>query len=201
MLLRSWSTGLSAPWGLAVANGTLWVNDTSSAGGDGLTHAFSKDGMPQPGSIAQRTSEGYFADLAYDPLRGRLWQAAVSGEPCVEELDPSTARASGVKICPHVWQHAARFGLRPAQPDLLQRHLERRDPLAFRPERPPARFGQFGNQYFRDSPITRAASACISCPMPAVGYDVYVVEARQPYRILGGFDVPGMANFGQAGLD
>ena len=43
---------------------------------------------------------GVFCHLAYDPLRGRLWQAAVSGEPCVEELDPSTARASGVKICP-----------------------------------------------------------------------------------------------------
>lgn len=200
MVLRSWPAGLAAPWGIAIANGTVWVNDTSTAGGDGLTHAFSKDGQPRPGGIAQVGPQVYFADLSYDPARDRLWQAAVSGEPCVEELDPSAARASGVKICPLFGSSQRGLAYDPVSQtffsgtwnDAILSHFDRSGRLL---DSANLGINISGIAYHPGSQRLYVLSNANE------GYDVYVVEARQPYRILGGFDVPGMADFGQAGLD
>ena len=195
-VLHSWTTGLAAPWGLAVAKGTVWVNDAA----DGKIHAFSSDGLPQPGEIALEGSQAYFGDLAYDPIRNRLWQAAVGGEPCVVELDPSTDRATGVKICPPFGNSQRGLAYDPVSQtffsgtwnDANLSHFDRGGRLL---DSANLGINISGIAYHPGSGLLYILSNA------AVGFDVYVVEAHRPYRILGGFDLPEMADFGQAGLD
>lgn len=199
-VLRIWPTNLAGPWGLAVINDTVWVSD-AAGGGDGRLHPFSKDGQALPGAFGvAETPAAFLADLAYDPARGRLWQVAVSGEPCLVEIDPSAGGPTGATICPPFGSSQRGLAYDPVSRtffsgtwnDAILSHFDRGGQLLDSADLGINIAGIAYHPGSRRLYILSNADA---------GYTVYVVEARSPYRILGGFNLPDFANFGQAGLD
>jgi len=140
----------------------------------------------------------FWADAVFQPFDGRLWQVAVGGEPCIVALDVATGQASE-RICPGV--------------GMSQRGLAY-DPTT----------GTFYSGSWNDGVIhqfdetgQRLRSVAVGIPVagmafnPATqhlfvlanddeGFDVYVLDAAHDLAILGGFDVPGLDAFEQAGM-
>jgi hypothetical protein len=201
-ILQSWDTGLAHPWGIGYDSrkDRLWVGDVAAGGGENLTHAFSVDGRSEDSAISNSTPGAVFAaGMAYNPISGRFWQIAVGGDNCLVEIDPLQRKQTGEKICPAF--------------DLPQRGLAY-DPLTgtfysgswnngilyhFNPN------GTILDSANTDlnisglafNPITRHLFVLTNADQ---GFDVYLLDARDHYRILGGFNIPELEAFQGAGL-
>jgi hypothetical protein len=138
--------------------------------------------------------------MAYDLVSGKIWQVNVGGEGCIYEMDAATATFTGVKVCPE-FSHSIRG-------------------LAFDPLSRTFYGGSWvdGIVYHFDldgrildsknldlnlagmafNPVTGHLFALSSA---STGRDVYVLDTGNGYTVLGGFDIWGMADFGQAGLE
>ena len=201
-LLRQWTTGLVHPWsiGIDAGNGDVWVGDVAVAGGDDRLHRFLPDGN-QPGeSIDLAPSGAHFsAGMAFDPFSGKFWQVSVGGDNCVLEVDPHAHSLTGQKICP-AFDHSQRG-------------------LAFNPLTRSFYSGAWTNGilYHFDQTGTILDSTNLDLNISALaynpgtrhlfvlsnanaGFDVYVLDTEDGYAILGGFDIPGLGDFEQAGM-
>jgi hypothetical protein len=201
-VLRQWASGLAHPWGAGydLRSGKLWLGDVALDGGDDQLHAFSADGAPLGETINTAPSGAYYsADMEYNPFTGKLWQVNVAGGNCMVEIDPQTMTLTGNRICPSF--------------DQSQRGL------AFNPLDGSYYSGSWNNGilYHFDENGVILDSAALNINIAglafnpatkhlfvlsnaAAGFDVYVVDAADAYRILGGFDIAGLEDFGQAGL-
>ncbi|HQM14123.1 MAG TPA: carboxypeptidase regulatory-like domain-containing protein [Anaerolineae bacterium] len=201
-VIQTWQSGLVSPWGVAfdTAAGVLWLSDTRAGGGEDRNVAFQSDGTPTGASLPTSPWVGVFAaDMAYDPVTGRLWQVNVGGDNCIYELDPATQTATGRALCPP-------FGV-----------SERG--LAYDPTTDTFYSGSWGDQilYHFDAtgslldsydlklniaglaynPATRHLFVMSNA---SVGRDVYVLDVTAGYTVMGGFDIEGLESFEQAGL-
>ncbi len=199
--LQSFATGLTAPWGLGLGpDGEVWVSDALAGGGDGLDHPFEPSGGSNVGPISTAWGGDFAADMAYDPLSGRLWQVNAGGDNCVYELDLRLKMATGGRICPAFGNSQRGLAYDPFSQtfysgtwnDAILTHFDKTGTildsvntginiagLAYHPVS--------GHLYVLSNANT--------------GFDVYVLDARHGYVILGGFDIPGMTDFGQAGME
>jgi hypothetical protein len=201
-VLRRWTTGLVNPWGIGFNTryGDVWVGDVAVAGGDDRLHRFLPDGV-QPGEVIDTSASGaYFsADMAFNPFSGKFWQVSVAGDNCVLEVDPDARSLTGRKICPP-FDHSQRG-------------------LAFNPLNRSFYSGAWtsGILYHFDesgrildsanldlnisglafNPATRHLFVLSNA---SAGFDVYVLDADHGYNLLGGFDIPGLGDFEQAGM-
>lgn len=201
-ILESWNSGLAHPWGIGYDSrkGNVWIGDVAVGGGEDLAHNFSVVGRSTGSTISNSSPGAVFgADMAYNPISGRFWQIMVGGGNCLIEMDPLQGKQTGEKICPAF--------------DLPQRGLAY-DPLS----------GTFysgswnnGILYHFDSqgtildsiatglnisglafnPVTRHLFVLTNADQ---GLDVYVLNARDHYRNLGGFNIPDLEAFQGAGL-
>lgn len=201
-ILQSWDSGLAHPWGIGYDSrkGNVWIGDVAAGGSQDLAHNFSADGR-STGSAIPNISPGavFGADMAYNPISGRFWQVMVGGGNCLIEMDPLQGKQTGEKICPAF--------------DLPQRGL------AYDPLTGTFYSGSWNNGilYHFDSqgtildsantglnisglafnPVTRHLFVLTNADQ---GLDVYVLDARDHYRNLGGFDIPKLGAFQGAGL-
>ncbi len=199
--ILTWDTGLAAPWGLGLRQGAeLWVSDALSGGGDGQDHPFNLQGEAGSGSISTGWGGAFAADMAYDPLRDRLWQVNAGGDNCLYELDPEQQKATGVRICPPFGNSQRGLAYDPFSQtfysgtwnDAILTHFDRTGTIL---DSVNTGINIAGLAYHPDSGHLYVLSNA------AVGFDVYVLDARHAYTILGGFDVPGLTDFGQAGME
>jgi uncharacterized membrane protein len=208
-VLRTWSSDLTAPWGVvALPDGALWINDTRFGGGDDRHVQFDASGAPTGAATATFDRVGIFAaDMAYDPTSHAIWQVNVGddggGPGCIYELDAAALTATGRAICPA-------FGV-----------SERG--LAYDPLNQTFFAGSWNDQaivhFDRDGRILASWDTGLNLaglayhPLSgrlfalcnaASGYDVYVLDPRAALEgenaIVGGFDIAGLGEYEQAGL-
>ncbi|RME09359.1 MAG: hypothetical protein D6802_12295 [Ardenticatenia bacterium] len=197
-VLQRWATGLNGVWGLAAEpGGTVWV----SASEDGRTtwQAFTVEGEPLTATVRVPHAPARFrAGAVWHPFEGRLWQVAVEGDDCVVALDVQTGQV-GEGVCPG-W-------------GLSQRGL------AYDPRTATFYSGSWNDGVIHqfDETGRRLRSVAVGIPVAGMafnpttqhlfvlanddeGFDVYVLDAARDFALLGGFDVPGLDDFGQAGM-
>ncbi len=199
--LQSFATGLTAPWGLGLdPAGEVWVSDALAGGGDGQDHAFMPGGGSNVGPISNAWGGDFAADMAYDPLSGHLWQVNAGGDNCVYELDLGLQTASGGRICPAFGNSQRGLAYDPYSQtfysgtwnDAILTHFDRAGTIL---DSVNTGINIAGLAYQPNSGHLFVLSNA------NVGYDVYVLDARHSYTLLGGFDIPGMTDFGQAGME
>lgn len=208
-VLRTWSSDLTAPWGVvALPDGALWINDTRFGGGDDRHVQFDASGAPTGAATATFDRVGIFAaDMAYDPTSHAIWQVNVGddggGPGCIYELDAAALTATGRAICPA-------FGV-----------SERG--LAYDPLNQTFFAGSWNDQaivhFDRDGRILASWDTGLNLaglayhPLSgrlfalcnaASGHNVYVLDPRAALEgedaIVGGFDIAGLGEYEQAGL-
>lgn len=201
-LIQRWNSELKSPWGVGITpEGQVWLSSSAQGGGDDLLHLYAASGAPNGATIPTQTWVNSFAaDLAYDLMRGVFWQVDVGGEGCIHEMDSQSAAFTGVKICPQT-AHALR-GL------ALDAHSRTFyggswvDGIIYH-------FDEQGQVLDSVSTGLNLAGMAVNpttghlfiLSNASVGYDVYVVDVRRGYQVLGGFDLEGMTDFGQGGLE
>jgi hypothetical protein len=207
----SWATGLTAAWGIGFNTDAndLWLGNISMNGGDDLDYRFTTAGVKTSDTIDTTSWLGSFGgDMTYNPFTNMLWQVNVGGDNCIYELDPATKTSTGNKICPD-------FG------------TDERG-LAFDPLT-----GAYYAGSWNDGVINHFApngtmidSAAVNLTIsglafnPGTGhlfvmnnhahsqglFDVYVLDTRNAYAIVGAFDLKNgpsnvFADYAQAGLE
>ncbi len=199
--LQSFATGLTAPWGLGLdPTGEIWVSDALAGGGDGQDHAFMPGGGSNAGSISTAWGGDFAADMAYDPLSGHLWQVNAGGDNCIYELDLGLQMATGGRICPAFGNSQRGLAYDPYSQtfysgtwnDAILTHFDRAGTIL---DSVNTGINIAGLAYQPNSGHLYVLSNA------NVGCDVYVLDARHGYALLGGFNIPGMTDFGQAGME
>ncbi len=202
-------TGLSQPWGIGFNTdaGDFWLGNFS----DKLDHRFTTLGVNTGDIIdASAWAVSFAADMTYNPFTNTLWQVNVSGDNCIYELDPATKTSTGNKICPGF--------------DNSQRGL------AFDPLTNTYYSGSWVDSIIHhfapDGTLLDSASVGLAISglafNPGSGhlfvmtnaatttdttkFDVYVLDTKASYALLGGFNlkngaVNAFADFAQAGLE
>jgi len=202
-VVQSWSTGLAHPWGLGLDSNTgkLWVGDVAMGGGGDQVYGFTMEGIPtgETVDVAQSTG-GFAADMGYDPFTQRFWQVRVGGRNCILEWDPFSRALTGQSICPAFGNSQRGLAMNPLDRTFFS--------------------GSWTNGilYHFDATGRVLDSANLGVNIAGLalnpsthrlfvlsnaerGFDIYVFSLDDGYRLLGGFDVPGLDDFRQAGLD
>ncbi len=201
-VVNSWQPGLNTPWGIGLTRGgEVWVSSAALGGGDDLDHRYDLSGAATGAAVSTAEWSAMFAaDMAFDLVSGHLWQVDVGGEGCIFEMDPAAEAFTGVKICSEV-PHS----LRGLAFDALNRTFYGGswvDGIIYH-------FDMQGHLLDSQRTGLNLAGMAVN-PMTghlfvlssaAVGKDVYVLDARNGYAVLGGFDIDGLVDFGHAGLE
>ncbi len=202
-VVSSFPSGLTMPWGLGVdlATGNVWVGDLGAGGGDDLDHEFTPAGVATGNTMDTAPWIGTFAaDMAYDPTAGTLWQVNVGGDNCIYEMDPTTLAATGNSICPAfgtserglAYDAITDTFFAGSWNDGLIKRFDRTGAILEQVDVGLAIAGLAFN------PAT--GHLFVSVNDEAV-FDIEVLDVNDSYNDLGGFDVTGIADYDQAGLE
>lgn len=204
-VVSTFDTGLSGVYGLGVDRDgdSLWVGSISASGsgGDDMDHEFLPDGTATGRlmDVSAFSPGGLMGDMAYDYNTGLLWQIGVIGNHfCLFALDPSAAVSANRKICPPI--NFVEYG------------------LAYDPTTDSWYAGDFNNDmiYHFDGKgrllgaknvgikvigLTYNSATGHLFALTTVGaHDVFVLDAKDNYRVLSSFDIAGMNGSAGAGL-
>ena len=197
-----WDSGLETPWGIAYDSDTdsLWLNDRTTE----RAAAFGPDGAAMtPTADLSGWVTAFAADMAYDPVTRQVWAWNVGGDDCLHAFDAATGANLADRICPDF--------------TVPQRGL------AYNPLRDTFFSGSWNNEivyeFNRQGQVVSAANLGLAISGLAYnpstdhlfvltnadsGHDLYVVDVTGSgpggYAILGGFDIPGLTGWDQAGL-
>ena len=206
-VIATWPTGLPSAWGVGYNQlaDDLWLGNVvaGGAGGSDTDYRYLRTGTATGDSIDVSGWVGaWAADMTYKATTNKLWQVNVSGDNCVYELDPAAKVSTGNKICPA-------FGT-----------SERG--LAYDPMTDTYYAGSWNdgviNHFAPDGTILDSAGVALNISGLAYnpstghlfvmnswaadnGYDVYVLDAKAGYAVVGGFDIAGLGDFEQASLE
>ncbi len=201
-VIQTWASGLAAPWGVVYDTDAdvLWLSDTRFGGGEDRDVSYAPDGTPGGAALSTAPWVTVFAaDMAYNPLTGKLWQVNVGDDNCIYELDPATQTATGRAICPPFGVSQRGLAYDPttdtfysgAWSDQILYHFDAAGRLL---DSHDLKLNIAGLAY---NPATQHLFILSSA---AVGYDVYVLDVAGGYTLIGGFDIEGLGDFEQAGL-
>jgi len=201
-VLQTWASGLASPWGVAydADSGVLWLSDTRFGGGEDRNVSYAPDGTPTGVVLPTAPWVTIFAaDIAYNPLTGKLWQVNVGDDNCIYELDPATQAATGRTVCPPFGVSQRGLAYDPTTDtfysgswsDQILYHFDGEGRLL---DSHDLKLNIAGLAY---NPSTRHLFVMSSA---SVGYDVYVLDVANGYTVIGGFDIEGLGSLEQAGL-
>ncbi len=201
-VIQTWDSGLVSPWGIVYDTDAdlLWLSDTRLGGGEDRDVAFQPDGTPTGVSLPTSPWVALFAaDLAYNPITGKLWQVNVGEDNCLYEIDPASATATGRTLCPAFGVSERGLAYDPTTDtfysgswsDQILYHFDATGRLL---DSKDLKLNIAGLAY---NPATRHLFVMSNA---AIGLDVYVLDVTTGYTVLGGFDIEGLGSFEQAGL-
>ena len=205
-VLQSWNSGLASPWGVVALpatttrpEGTVWVNDTRFGGGDDRHYAFSAAGVAVHSVSSFTNIDLFAADLAYDPVANTLWQVNVGGDTCIYELDAETLSLTGQTVCVDFGVSERGLAYDPVSETFFAGSWNDQAIVHF------DKSGQTLDSWDTALNVGGLAYNPVSGLIFAMsnassGYDVYVLDTRAGYTLLGGFDIVGLGEFAQAGL-
>ena len=202
-VINTWPSSLAIPWGIGfnLDADDLWLGNPIAGGGDDLDYRFLRNGTNTGDTIDTSPWVGaWAADMTYNPYTGMLWQVNVGGDNCIYEMNPVARTASGNKICPA-------FGT-----------SERG--LAYDPLTDTFYSGSWNdgilNHFDTSGTILDSKDVGLSISGLAfndgtghlfvmtnsnTGFDVYVLDVNDNYSVLGGFNITGLGDYEQAGME
>ncbi|MGC9396147.1 MAG: PKD domain-containing protein, partial [Anaerolineae bacterium] len=201
-VVQTWDSGLTSPWGVVydTDTGVLWLSDTRLGGGEDRNVAFQPDGVPTGASLPTSPWVALFAaDIAYNPLTGKLWQVNVGEDNCIYELDAATQTATGRALCPPVGVSQRGLAYDPTTDtfysgswsDQILYHFDATGQLL---DSVDLKLNIAGLAY---NPATAHLFVMSNAE---IGRDVYVLDVADGYTLIGGFDIAGLGSLEQAGL-
>jgi len=201
-VIQTWESGLVSPWGVAYDTDAdvLWLSDTRVGGGEDRNVSYSPAGTSTGESLVTSPWVAVFAaDIAYNPVTGRLWQVNVGGDNCIYELDPTAQMATGRSLCPPFGVSERGLAYDPTTDtfysgswdDQIIYHFDASGRLL---DSKDLKLNIAGLAY---NPATHHLFIMSSA---TTGRDVYVLDVDHGYNILGGFDIEGLGGLEQAGL-
>jgi hypothetical protein len=200
---QTWPTGLASAWGagfnLSVAD--LWLGDVGAGGGTDLDYRFLTNGTNTSDTIDVSSWIGSWAgDMTYNPYTGMLWQVNVGGDNCLYELDPVSLTSTGSNLCPGFGTSQRGVTFDPITNSYFvgswtEGTIYRVDETGIL-ESANVGLDIAGLAY---NPATRHLFVLANSAAPA--FDVYVLDVSAGYANLGGFDIPGLLDYAQAGLE
>ena len=195
-VLSSFSSGLAAGWGLVYDTSVdrLWISNPDDPfdgyAGDGLEHQYLPDGTQTGDTIDIHGSGGNWqADGTYNGRTGMLWQVNVGGDRCLFEMDPIAKTVTGKKICGpwgDVSQRAVAYDYVTntyyvgGPNEAVVYHIDGSGTLI---DSQYVGIGMVGLAY---NPSTQHLFALGEAASP---FNVWVLDPRHGYEILGGFVV------------
>lgn len=202
-VLRSWPTRLPYAWGLGfdIEAEDLWLSNIGIFGGSNRDYRFLPNGEQTPDSIDVSGWVGSFAaDMAFDPLTSHLWQVNMGGDNCLYELDPTRQISTGQRICPAFGapQRGVAFDLGSGAfytggwDEQMLYEVDRE--------------GRVVRSYATGLAIAGLALNPMTGHLfvianASMGLDLYVLDVRRNFDVVGGFNVAGFDAYSQAGLD
>jgi hypothetical protein len=200
--LGSWQTGLRGPWGLGFdpSSQRLWVGDIGLHKGSDKDVAFQLSGISTGAQINTQDWIGAWASgMAYDLRSGSMWQLNVGAGNCLVQLDLARMQATGRKICPPFATSQRALAYDSTTDTFLSGSWNDQTLYLF------DRQGHLIASY--DTGLNIAAMAYVPGSRHLyvlvnanIGKDIYVLDGRDQFTPIGGFDVPGLGDFQQAGL-
>ncbi len=202
-VIDTWPTGLTWPWGVGFNTGAtdLWVGDLAAAGGDGLNHRFLPDGTNTGDTIDPSAWVGVFnADMTYNPFTGMLWQVNVGGDNCIHEMDPVGMVSTGNKICPAFPTSQRGLAYDPLSNTFYSGSWNDWVIIHFDAEGTILDSVDVGLDIsgLAFNPMTGSLFVMTNAE---IGKDVYKLDAHDNYNLIGGFNIAGLGDFEQAGLE
>jgi Carboxypeptidase regulatory-like domain len=200
--LGSWQTGLRGPWGLGFdpSSQHLWVGDIGLHKGADRDVAFQLSGLSAGRQIDTQDWIGAWASgMAYDLRSGSMWQLNVGAGNCLVQLDLIQLQATGEKICPPFAASQRALAYDPTTDTFLSGSWN--DQTLYL-------FDRQGRLIASDDTGLNIA-AMVYVPQSrhlyvlvnaSGGKDIYVLDGGNRFTAIGGFDVPGLGDFQQAGL-
>ncbi|CAG0936882.1 hypothetical protein TFLX_05778 [Thermoflexales bacterium] len=202
-VIISWTTGLAGSWGIGFNTliNDLWVGNPQDLGGDNRNHRFTRGGVSTGEAIdIAALGSAFTADMTYNPLTNKLWQVNVSTDSCIYELDPVTRVPTGKKLCPAFGTSERGLAYDPTTNtfyagswnDGVINHFDATGTLL---DSKSVNLAISGLAY---NPSTGHLFVTINA---SSGFDVYVLDVKNDYANLGGFNVAGLGSNEQAGLE
>jgi hypothetical protein len=207
----SWSTGLTYAWGIGFNTDAndLWLGNIGAGGGDDLDYRFTTAGVNTGDTINTLPWVSAFGgDMTYNPFTKMLWQVNVGGDNCIYELDPAAKTSTGNKICPAFGTSERGLAFDPltntyyagSWNDGIINHFAPDGTIL---DSVDVNLNISGLAF---NPITSHLFVMTNNTHTAGVFDVYLLDAKNTYNILGAFNfidagVEVFAAGGQAGLE
>jgi hypothetical protein len=201
-LLGNWQAGLRGPWGLGFdpSSGRLWVGDIGFHKGADQDVAFQLSGVSTGQQIDTQAWIGAWAGgMAYDLRSGMMWQLNVGADNCLVQLDLSLLQPTGRKICPPFATSQRALAYDPTTDTFLSGSWNDQTLYLF------DRQGHLMASY--DTGLNIAAMVYVPGSRHLyvlvnanIDKDIYVLDGGDHFKPIGGFDVPGLGDYQQAGL-
>jgi hypothetical protein len=207
----SWPTGLTYAWGIGFNTDAtdLWLGNIGEGGGDDLDYRFTTAGVNTGDTISTLPWVSVFGgDMTYNPFTHMLWQVNIGGDNCIYELDPATKTSTGNKICPAFGTSERGLTFDPltntyyagSWNDGIINHFATDGTII---DSAAVNLNISGLAF---NPSTGHLFAMTNNNHPAGVFDVYVLDTKNAYNILGAFNIKDgsvdvFATGGQAGLE
>ncbi len=201
--LGSFPSSSSGTWGLALdlERDSLWVSTAKILGGENQAREYDRAGAAAGGSISGAYwTDRFGADMAYNPFTDKLWQVNVGGDNCIYEMDPDTGGSTGKTVCPSLGRSMRGLAYDPVTDTFFAGSWNDANIHRFTSEGVVigSKFVGLAISGLAYNPSTGHLFAAVNDDSP---FDVYVLDANDGYRVVGGMNVEGLDDFEQAGLE
>jgi uncharacterized repeat protein (TIGR01451 family) len=207
-IVSEFGSGFLGTYGLGVDRDAqnLWLGSISlNGGGDDKDHQLLFDGTTTGKTIdvSSFSPGGFEADMAFDDNTGTLWQIGSEdpSEFCIHEIDPASAQLTRRKICPTTAEYQSGLAYDPLTNTWYSGDFNTDTIYHFDSSGKVLDFKNMGIQIsgLTYNPSTGHLFATVSNPTAPI-HDVYVIDPKSSYKVVGSFSISGLNGQAGAGL-